>query len=202
MVEQMLNEAQATPYIDIVSAALRLLNLPIPVLKTKYQTTTTKTGAKKLWEAYWHYPFDSDSKGDFGDIKVILVDNNEGFVVPAVASCQAELHEEFTMAISALEDAKDNFKCITSLVPEGSEVHKALVFINSKIKAAHRVAKSANLAMSTADVAAGTTELPGILLPPGQQLLAPWKKGKGPQHKVFQLQVEDLKVLRIYKHKK
>ena len=169
MVEQMLNEAQATPHIDIVSAALRLfLNLPIAVLKTKYQTTTTKTRAKKLWEAYWHYPLDSDSKGDFGDIKVILVDNNEGFVVPAVVSCQAELHEEFTIAISALEDAKDNFKCITSLVPEGSEVHKALVLINSQIKAAQRVAKSANLAMGTADVAAGTTKSPGILLPPGQ----------------------------------
>ena len=96
-----------------------------------------------------------------------LVDNNEGFVVPAVASCQAELHEEFTMAISALEDAKDNFKCITSLVLEGSEVHKALVFINSQIKAAHRVAKSANLTMGIADVAAGTTKSLGILLPPG-----------------------------------
>ena len=96
-----------------------------------------------------------------------LVHNNEGFVVPAVASCQAELHEEFTLAISALEDAKDNFKCITSLVLEGSEVHKALVFINSQIKAAHRVAKSANLTMGIADVAAGTTKSLGILLPPG-----------------------------------
>ena len=96
-----------------------------------------------------------------------LVDNNEGFIVPAVASCQAELHEEFTMAISALEDTKGNFKCITSLVPEGSEVHKALVFINSQIKAAHRVAKSANLTMGIADVAAGTTKSLGILLPPG-----------------------------------
>ena len=121
---------------------------------------------------------DSDSKGDFGDIKVILVDNNEGFVVPAVVSCQAELHEEFTMAISALENAKDNFKCITSLVPEGSEVHKALVFINSQIKAVHRVARSANLAMGTADEAAGTTKSLGILLPPGQQLLVPRKKRK------------------------
>ena len=53
MVEQMLNEAQATPHIDIVLAALRLFpNLPIAVLKTKYQTTTTKNRAKKLWEAY------------------------------------------------------------------------------------------------------------------------------------------------------
>ena len=197
MIEQMLNEAQATPHIDIVSAALRLfLNLSIAVLKTKYRTTTTKPRAKKLWEAYWHYPLDSDSKGDFGDIKVILVDNK------AVASCQAELHEEFTMAISALEDAKDNFKCITSLVPEGSEVHKVLVFINPQIKAAHRVAKSANLTMRTADVAAGFTKLLGIPLPPGQQLLAPRKKGKCPQHKVFQLQVEALKVMTIYKHKK
>ena len=115
----MLDEAQATPHIDIVSAALRLfLNLPIAVLKTKYQSSTTKTRAKKSWETYWHYPLDSDSKGNFSDIRVILVDNNEGFVAPAVASCQDELHEEFTMAISALEDARDNFKCITSLVPE------------------------------------------------------------------------------------
>ena len=80
---------------------------------------------------------DSDSKGNFSDIKVILVDNNESFVAPAVASYQAELHEEFTMAMSALEDARDNFKCITSLVPEGSEVHKALLVMNTQIKAAY-----------------------------------------------------------------
>ena len=55
--------------------------------------------------------------------------------------------------------------------------HKALVVINSQIKAAHRVAKSANLAMGTAHVAAGTTKSPGIPLPSGQQL-APGKKRK------------------------
>ena len=120
---------------------------------------------------------DSDSKGNFSDIKVILVDNNEGFVAPAVASCQAELHEEFTMAISALEDARDNFKCITSLVPEGSEVHKALLVMKTQTKAAYRVAKSANLAMGTADVA-GTPKVVGITLLPGQQLLVPSKKRK------------------------
>ena len=99
MVEQMLDEAQAIPHIDIVSATLRLfLNIPKEVLKTKYQTSTTKSKEKKLWKAYWHYPLDSDSKGNFSDIKVILVHNKEGFVAPAVASCQAELHEEFTMA--------------------------------------------------------------------------------------------------------
>ena len=171
MVEQMLNEAEATLHIDIVSTALRLfLNIPIVVLKTKYQSTTTKPRAKKLWEAY------SGSKGDFGNITVILVDNNGGFVAPAVASCQAVIHEEFTMTISALEDAKDNFKCITSLVPEGSKVHKAIVFINSQIKAAHRVAKSANLAMGTADVASGTTKFLCIPHPPGQQFLVPRTK--------------------------
>ena len=178
MVEQMLDEAQATPYIDIVSAALRLfLNIPMAVLKTKYQTSRTKTRAKKSWEAYWHYSLDSDSKGNFSDIKVILIDHNEGFVAPAVASCQAGLHEEFTMAISALKDARDNFKCITSLVPEGSEVHKALLVINTQIKTAYRVAKSVNLTMGTADVA-GTNKVPGIMLPPGQQLLVPRKKRK------------------------
>ena len=120
---------------------------------------------------------DSDSKGNFSDIKVILVDINEDFVAPAVASCQAEPHEEFTMAISALEDARDNFKCITSLVPEGSEVHKALLVINTQIKSVYRVAKLANLAMGTADVA-GTPKVLGIMLPPGQQLLVPRKKRK------------------------
>ena len=60
--------------------------------------------------------------GNFSYIKVILVDNNEGFVAPAVASCQAELHEEFTIAIGALQDARDNFKCITSLVPEAVKI--------------------------------------------------------------------------------
>ena len=45
------------------------------------------------------------------------MDNNEGFVDPAIAYCQAELHEEFIMAISALDDAKDSFQSLTKLVP-------------------------------------------------------------------------------------
>ena len=69
--------------------------------------------------------------------------NNEGFVAPAVAYCQAELHEEFTMAIGALDDAKDSFKSLTKLVPEGSEIHQALVLINMQIKTAHNLSKSA-----------------------------------------------------------
>ena len=81
------------------------------------------------------------------------------------------------MAISALEDARDNFKCITTLVPEGSEVHKALLVINTQIKAAYRVAKSANLTMGTADVA-DTPKALGIMLLPGQQLIVPRKKKK------------------------
>ena len=75
--------------------------------------------------------------------------------------------------------------------------------INTQIKAAYRVAKLANLAVGTADVA-GTPKSPGIMFPPGQQLLAHGKKEKYPQLKVFQLQVEVgiLKVMTIYKHKK
>ena len=202
MVEQTLDEAQATPHIDIVSAEIIPQSTDI-IIKDQV-SSTTKTRAKKSWEAYWHYPLDSDSKGNFSDIKVILVDNNESFVAPAVASYQTELHEEFTMAMSALEDARDNFKCITSLVPEGSEVHKALLVMNTQIKAAYRVAKSANLAMGTADVA-GTPKAPGIMLPPGQQLLAPRKKKeKYAQLKVCQLQVQvgNLKVMTMYKHRK
>ena len=104
------------------------------------------------------------------------MDNNEGFVAPAVAYCQSELHEEFTMAISALDDAKDSFKSLTKLVPEGSEIHQALVLINMQIKTAHSLSKSANIAMGTADVTAGRSKSSSIPLAPGQQLLMPRKK--------------------------
>ena len=41
LVEQMLDESAPTPHIDITSTALRLLlNFPIGVLKTKYQSST------------------------------------------------------------------------------------------------------------------------------------------------------------------
>ena len=106
------------------------------------------------------------------------MDNNEGFVAPAVAYCQAELHEEFTMAISALDDAKDSFKSLTKLVPEGSEIHQALVLINMQIKTAHSLSKSANITMGTADVTAGRSKSSSIPLAPGQQLLMPRKKRK------------------------
>ena len=104
------------------------------------------------------------------------MDNNEGFVSSAVAYCQAELHEEFTMAISALDDAKDSFKSLTKLVPEGSEIHQALVLINMQIKTAHSLSKSANIAMGTADVTAGRSKSSSSPLALGQQLLMPRKK--------------------------
>ena len=106
------------------------------------------------------------------------MDNNEGFVAPAIPYCQAEFNEEFTMAISALDNAKDSFKSLTKLVPEGSEIHQALVLINMHIKPAHNLSKSANIAMGTADVTAGKSKSSSIPLPPGQQVLEPRKKRK------------------------
>ena len=65
LLEQMLDESAPTPHIDITSSALRLLlNFPIGVLKTKYQLST-KTRAKKVWEAYWYFPLDADSHLEF-----------------------------------------------------------------------------------------------------------------------------------------
>ena len=104
------------------------------------------------------------------------MDNNEGFVAPAVAYCQAELHEEFTMAISALDDAKNSFKSLTKLVPEGSEIHKALVLSNMQIKTGHSLSKSANITMGTADVTAGRSKSSSIPLAPSQHFLTPRKK--------------------------
>ena len=50
----MLDEAVATPHIDIVSAALRLfLNIPMAVLKTRYKTTTTKSYGKLIGIIHW-----------------------------------------------------------------------------------------------------------------------------------------------------
>ena len=137
----MLDESASTPHIDITSSALRLLlSFPIGVLKTKYQSI--KTRAKKVWDAYWYFPLDADSHLEFLKIHVILVDNNEGF---AVAYCQAELHEEFTMAIIALDDAKDSFKSLTKLVPESSEIHQVLVQnANQNSKQPFQVCKHCN----------------------------------------------------------
>ena len=65
LVEQMLDESAPTPHFDITSSALRLLlNFPIGVLKTKYESST-KTSAKKVWEAYWYFPLDADSHLEF-----------------------------------------------------------------------------------------------------------------------------------------
>ena len=44
------------------------------------------------------------------DFHIVLVDNNEGFVAPAVPEVQAHLHEDITSAIGALEDTIDSFK--------------------------------------------------------------------------------------------
>ena len=130
------------------------------------------------------------------------MDNNEGFVAPAVAYCQAELHEEFTIAISALDDTKDSFKSLTKLVPEGSEIHQALVLINMQIKTAHSLSKSANIAMGTADVTAGRSKFLAFLWLLVNNFLRLERKGKSVQLKVFQQYMEILKRMKILLHKK
>ena len=67
---------------------------------------------------------------------------------------------------------------LTKLVPEGSEIHQAVVLINMQIKTAHNLSKSANIALGTADVTAGSSKSSSIPLPPGQQVLVPRKKRK------------------------
>ena len=89
------------------------------------------------------------------------------------------------MEISALDDAKDSFKSLTELIPEGSEIHQALALINMQIKTAYTLSKSANITMGTADVTAWRSKFSSIPLAPGQQQ-----------------QVETLKVMKMLLHKK
>ena len=123
------------------------------------------------------------------------MDNNEGFVAPAVAYCQAELHEEFTMAISALDDAKDSFKSLTKLVPELRNLSSpsADQHANQNSTQPFQVCKHSN----------------------GYSICNSWeiwllvnnficleRKGKLVQLKVFQQHVETLKVMKVLLYKK
>ena len=57
---------------------------------------------------------------------VVLVDNNEGFVAPAVPEVQANLHEDITSAIGAWDDTIDSFRTLVKGVPKGTDMYKCM----------------------------------------------------------------------------
>ena len=109
------------------------------------------------------------------DFHIVLVDNNEGFVAPAIPEVQANLHEDITSAIGALEDTIDSFKTLVKGVPEGKNIYKCINLIHINLKTARSLAMSTNCATGAAQVAAKNTAS-SVPLPSGQVLLEPQAK--------------------------
>ena len=175
---QFLDENRPLPNVDITSSILKMfLNIPILVIKTSFTTKvlSTRKGSKKHWNVDVFYTMDCDKTIPVKDFNIILVDNNEGFVAPAVAEAQVNLHEDIVSSISALEDTIDSFKSLGKGIPEGTDMYKCINLININLKAARSLAVFTNCATGEAQVT--TKNAPSsVPLPLGQQLLEPQPK--------------------------
>ena len=88
------------------------------------------------------------------DFHIVLFDNNEGFVAPAVPEVQANLHEDIPGAIGVLEDTIDSFKTLVKGVPESTDMYKCMNLIHINLKTARSLVISTNCATGAAQVAA------------------------------------------------
>ena len=104
------------------------------------------------------------------DLHIVLVDNNEDFVAPAVPEVQANLYEDITSTIGILEDTIDSSKTLAEGVPEGTDMYKCMNLIYINLKTARSPAISTNSATGAAQVAAKNTPS-SVPLPSGQVLL-------------------------------
>ena len=109
---------------------------------------------------------ESDKDLEKGDLKIILVDNMEGFVAPTSNPCVVDLHEEVFDFSCYLDDTEKVVDTILSMTLP-SQLNTAFKSVKSHLQAAREFGIGANLATGAALVTIPDIVLP-IPLTPGQ----------------------------------
>lgn len=123
--------------------------MPIVVIKSTYSHKSSSRKGKKIWECEDHYPLDKDKDLHPSKIKLVLVDNYEGFYAPCVKTCQGELHEEVLQSIDYLKDAQSYCTLVLDMVPD-SNLRSAFILMNEHVSATLALEQSANCATGAA----------------------------------------------------
>ena len=131
------------------------MGVPLVVIKTNYlhaSTSRYSRSTKKVWECEDYFPLNSDKDLDPKEIKLVLVDNYEGFFAPCVKIAQGELHEEVLQTLEYLKDSQNYCKLVLDMVPD-STLRSAFILMHEHVSTALALGQSADCAAGTAKLA-------------------------------------------------
>ena len=148
--KEMAQENGIIPHIDLSAAAVQLfLNIPILVVKTSF--THNPTTNKKEWFCVAQEAL-GPSKLDIHKYKIIIVDNNDGFVGATTPIPITHLKEDQISLLDNLKYAVEATNTVLESVPQGAQFYKSTSRILNYSTAAHELTSSTDATTGTASV--------------------------------------------------
>ena len=171
--QEMAQENGIIPHIDLSAAAVQLfLNIQILVIQTSY--THNPTSNKKEWFCTAHEALGTTIDLDIHSYKIIIVDNNDGFVGATALIPITNLKEDMISMVDNLKYTIESVQTVLELVPKGTQFYKSTTRVLNYLTAVQQLSSSTNTTTGTAGIALFDTLAP---VPPMHSGI-PSKRGK------------------------
>ena len=171
--QEMAKENGIIPHIDLSAAAVQLfLNIPILVVQSSY--TNNPTTHKKEWYCSAWEALGPTKQLDIHKYKIVIVDNNDGFVGATAPIPITHLKEDIISLQDNLKYSIESVQTVLESVPQGSQFYKSTSRVLNYFTAAKELSSSADATTGTASV---TLLEPTAPVPPMHSGI-PAKKGK------------------------
>ena len=157
--QEMAQENGIIPHIDLSAAAVQLfLNIPILIIKTNYIHNPTSN--KKEWFCTGHEALGTTRDLDIHSYKIIIVDNNDGFVGATAPIPITHLKEDMISMIDNLKYSIESVHTVLEAVPKGTQFYKSTTRVLNYLTAAQQLSSSTNTTTGTAGIALFDTMAP------------------------------------------
>ena len=141
--QEIAQENGIIPHIDLSAAAVQLfLNIPILVIQTSY--THNPTTNKKEWYCTAHEALGTTRDLDIHSYKIVIVDNNDGFVGPTALIPTTHLKEDMISMVDNLKYTIESVETVLESVPKGTQFYKSTTRVLNYLTAAQQLSSSTN----------------------------------------------------------
>ena len=176
----MAQENDIIPHVDLSAAAVQLfLNIPILVVQSSY--TNNPTSHKKEWYCSVQEFLGPSKQLDIHKYKIVIVDNNDGFVGATAPIPITHLKEDMISVIDNLKYSIESVQTVLDSVPQGSQFHKSTSSLLNYLTAAKELSSSTVATPGTASV---TLLEPMAPVPPMHSSIPAKKRKRAVSHTV------------------
>ena len=164
--QEIAQENGIIPHTDLSAAAVQLfLNIPILVIQTSY--THNPTTNKKEWYCTAHEVLGTTIDLDIHSYKIVIVDNNDGFVQATALIPITHLKEDMISMVDNLKYSIESVETVLESVPKGTQFNKLTTRVLNYLTAAQLLPSSTNATTGTAGIALFDTSAPVPLMHSG-----------------------------------